>query len=63
MVKPLKNLLLKNRTADDLETWHAAYGTQVLQYQIPSNDDPRFTFDLFTQTSILFPYAFVWENE
>ena len=29
-------------------------------YQICSNDDPRLTFDLFTQT--LVPYAFVWEN-
>ena len=29
-------------------------------YQIPSNDDPRMTSDLFTQRSTLFFYAFVW---
>ena len=28
-------------------------------YQIPSNDGPRLTFDLFTQMSISVPYAFV----
>ena len=28
-------------------------------YQIPSNDDPMLTFDLFTQKSILVPHAFV----
>ena len=31
-------------------------------YQIPSDDDPRLTFDLSTQRSTLIPYAFVWEN-
>ena len=31
-------------------------------YKIPSNDDPRLTFDLFKQRSTLVPYAFVWEN-
>ena len=30
MVKTLKNLLLRNQKANDLETWHAASGTQVL---------------------------------
>ena len=30
MVKTLKNLLLRNRKADDLESWYAASGTQVL---------------------------------
>ena len=29
-VKNLKNLLLRNRKADDLEYWYAASGTQVL---------------------------------
>ena len=32
-------------------------------YHVCSNDDPRLTFDLFTQMSTLVvPYAFVWEN-
>ena len=31
-------------------------------YQIPSNDDPRLTFDLFTHRSTLVHYACVWEN-
>ena len=29
--KTLKNLLLQNQKAYDLETWHVASGTQVLQ--------------------------------
>ena len=57
--KNLKNLLLKNRTADDLETWYAASDTQELQTSF-SNDDPRLIFDIFTQRSILDPYAFVY---
>ena len=28
--KKLKNLLLRNQKADDLETWYAASGTRVL---------------------------------
>ena len=36
--KNLKNLLLQNQKADDLETWYAAW---VLEYyQVCSNDDP-----------------------
>ena len=31
-------------------------------YQVCSNDDPRLTFDLFTQRSTLVPHAFVWEK-
>ena len=31
MVKILKNLLLKNQMADDLETWNAASGTKIAQ--------------------------------
>ena len=31
MVKTFKNLLLQNRKSYDLETWHAALGTQALQ--------------------------------
>ena len=30
MVKTLKNLLLRNQKADDLETWYAASGARVL---------------------------------
>ena len=30
MLKTLKNLLLRNQKADDLETWHAASGARVL---------------------------------
>ena len=30
MVKTLKNLLLRNQKADDLETWYTALGAQVL---------------------------------
>ena len=30
MVKTLKNLLLWNQKADDVETWYAAYGAPVL---------------------------------
>ena len=30
MVKTLKNLLLQNQKADDLETWYAASGARVL---------------------------------
>ena len=30
MVKTLKNLLLQNQMADDLETWYAASGARVL---------------------------------
>ena len=48
----------QNRIAFDLETW---YEHRVFEYyKIPSNYDPRLTFDLFTQRSILVHYAFVW---
>ena len=36
MVKNFKNLLLWNQGADDLETWYAGLGTQVL---------PMFSYD------------------
>ena len=29
--KPVENLLLRNQKSYDLETWHAASGTQALQ--------------------------------
>ena len=31
-------------------------------YQIPSKDDPRFTFDLITEKSNLLAYAFIREK-
>ena len=59
MVKTLKNLLLRNQKADDLETWYAASGARVL----PSlNDDTGFTLTYFMARSTLVPYAFVWEK-
>ena len=60
MVKTLKNLLLWNQKADDLETWYAA---SVLEYyQVYINDDPELTLTYFTARSNLIPYAFVWEK-
>ena len=60
MVKTLKNLLLQNQKADDLETWYAAW---VLDYyQIYSNDDLGLTLTYFRARSNLVPYAFVWEK-
>ena len=60
MVKTFKNLLLQNRKSYDLETWHAASGTQALQSGI--NSDPGLTLTYFTARSNLVPYAFVWEK-
>ena len=60
MVKLFKNLLFQNWISDDFETWYAALGLEY--YQIPSNDDPRLTFDLFTDRSNLLPYAFIKEK-
>ena len=58
--KNLKNLLLWNQKAYDLETWYAALGAQVLPSC--SNDDPWLTLTYFTARSNLVPYAFVWEK-
>ena len=49
MVKTLKNLLLRNQKADDLETWYAALGAQVL---------PKF---LINDPGLTLTY-FVWEK-
>ena len=58
--KNLKNLLLRNQKADDLESWYANW---VLEYyQVCSNDKPRLTLTYFTGRSNLVPYAFVWEK-
>ena len=60
MVKTLKNLLLWNQKANDLESWYAA---SVIEYfQICSNDDPELTLTYFTARSNLIPNAFVWEK-
>ena len=59
-LKTLKNLLLRNQKADDLETWDAALGARVLP--IYSNDDPGLTLTYFTARSSVVPYAFVWEK-
>ena len=58
--KHLKILLLWNQKADDLESWYAASGTQVL----PSlfNGGPRLTLTYFTAWSDLVHYAFVLEK-
>ena len=60
MLKTLKNLLLRNQKADDLESWYVASGAGVL----PSlfNDDAELTMTYFTARSNLVPYAFVWEK-
>ena len=60
MVKTLKNLLLRNRKADDLETWNAASG--AVYYQVCSNDDPGLTSTYFMARLNLLPYASVWEK-
>ena len=60
MVKTLKNLLLWNRKADDLETWYAALSARVLPSLL--NDDPGFTLTYFMARSNLVPYAFVLEK-
>ena len=60
MVKSLKNLLLRNQKADDLEVgmqhWVLEY------YDIYTNDDPELTLTYFTARSNLVPYAFVWKK-
>ena len=59
MVKILKNHLLRNQKADDLESWYASLSARVC-----SNDDPVLTliYMYFTARSNLVPYAFVWEK-
>ena len=60
MVKTLKNLLLRNQRADDLETWYAASGAQVLQNLVKWW---RWVdLDLFYGKVKFVPYAFVWEK-
>ena len=61
MVKTLKNLLLWNQNANDLESWYAASGTEY--FQVCSDDDPELTLNYFTARSNLIPNAFVWEKD
>ena len=60
IIKTLKNLLLRNQKADDLETCYAASGAWVLPSC--SNGDPGLTLTYFMARSNLVPYAFVWEK-
>ena len=50
--KDLKSLLLWNQQADDLESWHASFGTRVILYQVCSNDDPGLTLTILQQGQI-----------
>ena len=61
MEKTLTNLLLLNRKVDDLETWYAALGAQVLPNY--SNDDPGLALTYITARSNLVPYTFVWKKD
>ena len=58
--KNLKNLLLRNQKADDLESWYASSGARVLTNC--SNDDPGLTLTYFTARSNFVPNAFVREK-
>ena len=60
MVKILKNLLLRNKKACNLDTWCVALGARVLPNC--SNDDPGLTVTYFMGRSNLVPCAFVWEK-
>ena len=60
MVKTLKNLLLQNQKADDLESWHVASGAPVLPslFKWWSWAD----LDLFYGKVNFGPYVFVWKK-
>ena len=60
MLKTLKNLLLWNQKATDLETWYAASGARLLLSLL--NDDPGLTLTYFTARLNLIPNAFVLEK-
>ena len=61
MVKPSKNLLLRNRQADFHETRYVACGTPSPS-RVRSNDNPRVTLTYFTARSNLVNSAFLWEK-
>ena len=54
----LKNLLLRNQDADDLETWCTASGTRVLPMFL--YDEPGMTMTIFMTGSDLFLNASAW---
>ena len=56
MVKTLKNLLLRNQKADDIEAWYAPLGARVLPSYL--NDDPWLILTYFTARSNFVPYAY-----
>ena len=58
MVKNLKNLLLRNQEADDLETWYTASDTRVLP--MFSYDDPGLTLTISMTGTNVFPNASAW---
>ena len=60
MVKVLKNLLLRHQKTDDLESWYAALGLQVLPKLFKWW--PWLDFDLFYGTVKFGPLCFVWEK-
>ena len=57
MVKTLKNLLVQNQERFEAESWYI-----LNVYQIRSNDDRRFTFDILTARLNLRFHEFVWEK-
>ena len=57
--KTFTNLLVQNREFYDLETWHAASGTQT---QVCINGDPGLTLTYFTARSNLVACLFEWEK-
>ena len=58
--KILKNLLLRNQKADDLETWNAASGARALSSFF--NDDHGLTLTYFSARTNLVRYVFIWEK-
>ena len=62
MVKTLKNLLLRNKKAGDIETWYAASGAWVLPNLFKWW--PWVDLDLFYGKVKVGPllYVFVWEK-
>ena len=54
MVKNFKNIFLRNKEADDFETWYTASGTRVLTIF------HMMTLTIFMTGSNLFPNASAW---
>ena len=60
VVKPLKCFFFRIKWPRSVK--HGVQHWTLKYYEVCSSDDPRLTFDLFTQMSTLIPYAFVLEN-